>query len=109
MAQGFVRFLFFVTVIGLAGLGVTSLLRMNQNPIYLLYALMMFADAVVMHICGLYIHKHRWAYWFAVVALSLNIVLTIFDQVGWADVLFMLLNFVILVLLFLSRREPGLQ
>jgi hypothetical protein len=35
----------------------------------------------------------------------LNIVLTIFDQVGLVDVLFMLLNAVTLAALYLSRNE----
>ena len=37
--------------------------------------------------------------------LLLNMVLTIFDQIGFVDILFVILNVAALVLLYLSRKE----
>ena len=98
--------LFFVTAFVLAVFGGASFSRALANPIYNLYAVLMFVDAAVMLVCGLYINRHTQAvYWFAVMALTLNIVLTIFDQIGLVDILFAALNFVTLMALVSSRKE----
>lgn len=101
-----VRLLFFITALVLAVLGGASFLRAQARPIYILYASLMFVDAAVMLVCGFYINRHTPAvYWFAVAALTLNIVLIIFDQIGLVDILFAALNFVTLVALVSSRKE----
>jgi lysylphosphatidylglycerol synthetase-like protein (DUF2156 family) len=66
----------------------------------------MLVDAAVMLGFSFYIHKQiKAVYWLAAVVLSLNIVLTIFDQLGLIDILFSLLNAAILAMLFFLRKE----
>ena len=104
--QTLVRNLFLLTALVLFIFAAGSFARTAQNQIYLLYAVLMLVDAVVMLVCGLYINrKVKLIFWFAVSALALNIFLTIFDQVGLADILFALLNLITLVMLFMSRKE----
>lgn len=104
------RYLFLLTAAILALFGVGSLMRIGENPartaLYAFYALLMFADAVVMLFCYFQLNrKSKPVYWLAFIVLSLNIVFTIFDQVGLADILFMLLNAVTLAALHLSRKD----
>ena len=106
----FVWHLFFLTAIILAVLAAGTLIRINEDrgmaAVYTLYAVLMFGDAIAMLVCGLYINRQiRLIYWFAVVVLGLNIVLTIFDQFGLIDLLFLLLNLLTLALLLASRRH----
>jgi lysylphosphatidylglycerol synthetase-like protein (DUF2156 family) len=106
----FVKYLFFITAVVLAVFGALSFMRAGTDPdmemVYNVYAVLMFGDAIAMLICGLYINRRmKPIYWFAVAALSLNIVLTIFDQVGLIDVLFLLLNVITLTALIVLRRE----
>ena len=105
-----VRYLLFVTAIELVIFSVGSLVRISDNPelknIYIIYAVLMFGDALVMAVCGFYIEKKIKAiYWLAVVVLSLNIVLTIFDQFGLIDFLFSFLVAMILGALYILRKE----
>lgn len=104
------RYLFLLMATILIVFGFASLLRIGQNPeqvpLYAFYALAMFVDAAVMLFCYFQLKKRKkLIYWLAVAVLALNIVLTIFDQVGLVDVLFMLLNAVTLAALYLSRKE----
>jgi lysylphosphatidylglycerol synthetase-like protein (DUF2156 family) len=94
----------------LAVFGAGSFARANVNPnmksIYIIYAVLMFGDAIAMLVCGFYISKRiKATYWFAVIVLSLNIVLTAFDQIGMVDLFFSLLNFFTLIFLLFLRKE----
>lgn len=105
-----VRSLFFITAIVLVVFGAGSFMRANGNPdlkiAYIIYAVLMLGDAIAMLVCGLYIVRQMKAiYWFAVIILSLNIVLTIFDQFGLIDFLFSLLNLVTIAALLVFRKE----
>ena len=104
------RYLFLLTAAILTLFGFGTLTRIGQNPdrvaLYAFYALAMFVDAAVMLFCYFQLKKRKkLIYWLAVTVLALNIILTIFDQVGLVDVLFMLLNAVTLTVLYLSRKE----
>jgi lysylphosphatidylglycerol synthetase-like protein (DUF2156 family) len=104
------RYLFLLTAAILTMFGFGTLTRIGENPdkvaLYAFYALAMFVDAVIMLFFYFQLNKRRrFIYWLAVIVLVLNIVLTIFDQVGLVDVLFMLLNAVTLAALYLSRNE----
>ena len=106
----FAKYLFFITTIVLVIFGAGSFLQVNDDSgmemIYNIYAVLMFGDAIAMLVCGLYINgRMKLVYWFAVILLTLNIVLTIFDQVGLIDILFMLLNVITLVVLIVPRKE----
>ena len=105
-----VRFLFFITAIVLAALSAGSFMRINGNPdmkiAYSIYAILMFGDAIATLVCGLYLGRQmKVIYWFAVFVILLNIILTIFDQFGLIDLLFLLLNVVTLVALIAARKE----
>jgi hypothetical protein len=106
----FVQYLFFFTAIVLMALGVGSIFRAGPSPdmklICMVYAILMFGDALAMLACGLLIRARRtFIFWSAVTLLSLNIILSIFDQFGLVDLLFVLLNAFILGLLIIIRRE----
>ena len=74
--------------------------------IYKVYAILMFGDALVMLLCGLLLNrKFSGIFWIAVTILSLNIILTIFDQFGLIDLFFVLLNSSTLGLLLILRKE----
>lgn len=105
------RYLFLITAAILIAFGIGSLLRIyNANPgmagLYVFYALVMFSDAAVMAFCAWQLPKStKFIFYFSVVVLALNIFLTIFDQFGLADLLFVLLNIATLVFLILARKE----
>lgn len=104
------RSLFLFTAVVLVLFGVGSLLRINLNPdrtgLYTFYAFAMFGDAAVMAFCARYLYKGtKSIFYFSVVVLVLNIVLTVFDQFGLADLVFVLLNLITLLLLLLARKE----
>lgn len=106
----FVRALFYLSAVILSVLTVATLNRSSSlegmNAWYLVYAVLMFGDAVAMALCAVFMdRKKKMIFWFAVFLLTLNIVLTIFDQFGWADLIFVLLNVVTLMVLLFHRRE----
>ena len=56
-------------------------------------------------VCGQCIHKRRrLAFFITLVVLALIIALTIFDQVGWADLVMLLVAFIPFALLILGRK-----
>jgi len=102
--------LFYFSAVALAALGIGSLLRLDQNSnmkvMYIIYAVLMFGDALAMLLCGYFINrKIKSVFWFAALVPGLNIALTIFDQFGWIDLLFVLLNIVTLISLFAFRKD----
>lgn len=104
------RILLFFTVIILVMFGIGSLLRIAWNPdragLYVFYSLAMFADAAALLFCAWLLNrKTKSAFYLLALVLALNIFLTIFDQFGWVDLLFVLLNLVTLALLILDRKE----
>lgn len=104
-----VRWLFFITALILFIFSMGSFMRLGRNPdnrmLYLVYAALMFADGLAMLVCGLFFDKFRQAYWFSVVVLGVNILLIIFDQVGLVDILFLLLNAIVLGMLISARKS----
>jgi lysylphosphatidylglycerol synthetase-like protein (DUF2156 family) len=103
------RYLFIVAASVLLIFSMGTLLRINQKPdhkvMYLVYAILFFGDAALMFICGLFVGRQKRVYWFAIVFLSLNIVLTITDQFGVVDFLFLWLNLMILGILIFARKS----
>jgi hypothetical protein len=105
-----VQYLFFLTAVALMAAGAGSMFRADPNPtmklIYMVYAILMLGDALAMLACGLFIRSRKVpVFWFAIILLSLNIVLTIFDQFGLVDLLFVLFNIFTLGFLITIRRE----
>jgi hypothetical protein len=103
------RYLFIVAASLLLIFGIGTLLRINPNPdhkvMYLVSAILFLGDAALMFICGLFVDKQKRVYWFAIGFLSLNIVLTITDQFGVIDFLFLWFNLIILGILILARKS----
>ena len=104
------RYLFLLTVAILVVFGIGSLLRIGDNPnrvvLYIFYALVMFGDALLMGFCAWQLPKGtKFIFFFSVFVLAANILPTIFDQFGLADLLFVLLNIATLVSLITSRKE----
>jgi lysylphosphatidylglycerol synthetase-like protein (DUF2156 family) len=103
------RYLFFVAAFVLLIFGAGTLLRIDQYPeqivMYLFYAILFLGNAVLMFICGLFVARQKRIYWFAVVLLSLNIVLSITDQFGIVDFLYLWFNLMILGVLIFARKS----
>jgi hypothetical protein len=104
------RYFFLLTFVILIVFGIGSLLRIGNNPdravLYIFYALIMFGDAIAMLFCGLQLNKRTKLIFFAAtLVLALNILPTIFDQFGLADLLFVLLNLITLAFLVSARKE----
>ena len=104
------RYFFLFTFVVLVMFGIGSLLRIVDSPdhanIYVLYALAMFGDAVAILFCALQLNKRtNLVFRLSLFVLVLNIILTIFDQFGLVDLLFVLLNLVTLVFLIIARKE----
>jgi hypothetical protein len=104
------RYFFGFTVAILIVLGVGSLLRIGDNPersgLFIFYSTVFFGDALLFGICTWQLPKRtRFIFYFSIFVLATNIIPTIFDQFGLADLLFVLLNFATLFSLITSRRE----
>ena len=109
-ARDLTLYLFLFTAVVLVLFGIGSLLRTSANPdrtgLYAFYALAMFGDAAVLLFCAWLLKKRaKFAFPFSVLVLGLNLFLTIFDQFGWVDLFFVLLNLAALILLLLARKE----
>ena len=90
--------------------GLGTLINLGRNPEfvgwYAFYALMMFIEAAVLLVCYFRLRaRSKTIFWLTVTILVLNILLTFFDQVGFIDILFVLLNGITLFFLYQSRKE----
>jgi len=104
------RYLFLFTAALLVVFGTGSLLRIGDNPdrtaLYIFYAFAMFGDALLMGICAWQLPKRtKFIFYFSIFVLAFNIIPTIFDQFGFADLLFVLLNLITLVALIVARKD----
>lgn len=94
----------------LAVLSIGSLTRIAENPemvgVYLFYTSAMLIGALVLLVCYFRLKgRGKIAFQVTVVILVLNVVLTIFDQIGFVDVIFILLNLTGILTLALSRKD----
>ena len=95
------RYLFVFMVVILIVFGIGSLFAS-----YPFYAVIMFGDGAVMALCAWQLNKRtKFIFYFSIFVLALNIIPTIFDQFGLADLFFVLLNVAILISLVVARRE----
>lgn len=109
-ASDLTRYFLIFTVLILALFAVGSLLRINENPesrfLYAFYSLAMIGDALAALFCIWMLNKRmKFAFEASVFVLALNILLTVFDQFGVVDLLFVLLNLAALVTLIKARKE----
>ena len=87
--------LFFLNGLIWLALGVVGLVRLAGNPSVTLWlvAILMFGNVGAMLIAGLWLgQRSRWAFFFALVVLVVNILLTFTDQVGFWDILTVLID-----------------
>jgi len=106
----FAQYSFFLLAGVLSTFGVNSMFRASPDPnlrmVYMIYGILMLGDALAMLLCGLFIRSGKpVVFWLAIATLSLNILLSIFDQFGWVDILFVLLNASTLGLVLNLRKE----
>lgn len=90
--------------------GLGTLLNLGSHKdlmgIFAFYALAMFIEAAVLLFCYFRLKKRmKNIFWLTVIILALNIILTIFDQIGFIDVLFMIINLTALVILYIARKD----
>jgi hypothetical protein len=104
------RYLFWLTAAVLVAFDIGSLLRIGDNlertGLYVFYTVVMFGDALLMGFCAWKLSKRtKFIFYFSAFVLAANIFLTIFDQFGLPDLLFVLLNIATLVFLVLARKD----
>jgi uncharacterized membrane protein len=102
--------LFFLNTLIWLVIGVISLVRVtdgypDQAIMATVIAAMMFGNALLMLVSGLWIGKlKRTSLFFAFAVLAINIILTFTDQFGWTDFGTLLIDLTILGMLLVARR-----
>jgi hypothetical protein len=105
------KYLFILLAALLVYLAFASFKRVNSGDInqtiqFAAYAFMMFIDAAVMLLLAFRIGApHKRTFQLAVAILILNVILTVFYQIGVAEILFVLLNAAALYILFTYRKD----
>jgi len=104
------RYLILLICAVLIFFGFGTLKNLGQHPdlvgVFIFYAFAMFVESAVLLFSSSRLEKrNKKIFWFIIIILGLNVVLTIFDQVGFIDILFMLLNLATLALLYFFRKE----
>ncbi|MCB9111212.1 MAG: hypothetical protein H6634_08180 [Anaerolineales bacterium] len=105
-----VRYLLLLISAFLSVIGILWLTRLGEKPDmagwYAVLAFSMIMDSAIVLACYFWLKKKsKRAFQVSMFILLLNMVLTIFDQIGFVDILFVILNVAALVLLYLSRKE----
>jgi len=91
--------------------GIAGIMRLdNGTPIPAvtlgIITILMFGNAGAMLLAGFWLEKRsRWAFGFALAVLAVNLLLTITDQVGFFDILTALVDFGLLGLIILDRKN----
>jgi hypothetical protein len=96
------------------GVGISSLVDFPLEEAYagLLWVLvgLMFANALLFLAVAWGIGRgNRPLFWLGVAQVTVNLVLSVTDQVGFFDVLVLLLNAALLALLFAQRKQFGVR
>ena len=92
-------------------IAVNSILRLesiSNTPMVVLWVviILMFTNAGAMFVTGLWLGRQsKWAYFLALAVLLVNILLTFTDQVGFYDIVTVLLDLVTLGLLLYDRKS----
>lgn len=70
------------------------------------FAVFGFGNAVVLAALGYYLNRRmKWARWGALVALGVNILLTITDQMGWFDFLYLFSAMALFIIVMNTKKE----
>ena len=89
-------------------MGILRLANANTTPMFILWVvtILTFGNASAMLIAGIWLGKRtKWAFFFALAVLGINILLTFTDQVGFFDILTALIDFGLLGLLVFDRNN----
>ena len=103
--------LFFINACVWLALAVNSIFRLNSisnTPMIVLWVvvILMFANAGAMFVTGFWLGRQsKWVYFLALAVLLVNILLTFTDQVGFYDIVTLLIDLFILGLLLYDRRS----
>lgn len=101
-----------ILVIGILWIGFSLFIALGLHPIYSrmggfqwIMAGMSVVPGLVLLVLWFLLRKHwKPAWYLAVIALGLMTIANVFDQVGWVDVLVMLVSAVPFVLLIINRK-----
>ncbi len=90
--------------------GLGTLVNLGSHPEMLgwfaMYALAMFIEAGVLLLCYFRLNKRSKAIFrLTAILLALNAILVIFDQIGFIDIAYLLLNLAALATLYLSQKD----
>ena len=105
-----IRYLILLICAVLVYFGFGTLVNLGQHPdlagVFIFYAFAMFVEAAMLLFCSSRLEKrNKKIFWLTVIILGLNVLLTIFDQIGFIDILFMLLSLATLTILYISRKD----
>ena len=98
------RYFFYLLAAVWLATGIGYLGQSDGRLIFYIIASLMFACILVFILLGMFITK-KPVYWLGVAALSVSIVLTIFDQFGLADFIVLILFTVPLIIMLAQRKE----
>lgn len=97
--------LFFLNAAIWVLLGALFLSRTANQMVWMI-SILMFVNAAIMLAFGLAVGRGgRLVYWATLAFLGANILLTVTDQVGFADLITLLIDLALLVLLVVDRRR----
>ena len=102
------RSLFFISAAAWLILGTLTLMRAlaNTSDWRMILSGLMITNAAVMAWFGVKIVRaQNHIIFFAIIYMTLNVVLSVTDQFGWIDALILLLNLIVLGLLFVAKQR----
>lgn len=98
------RYFFYLLAALWLVVGINYLGQSDGQMIYYVIAGLMFANIFIFIALGMNVTK-KPAYWLGVIFLSICILLTIFDQFGWPDLVALILFTIPLVIMLARRKE----
>ena len=90
--------------------GLGTLMNLGSHPDlmgwFTAYALLAFVEAAILLFCYFRLkQRSRNIFRLTLIILALNAVVVIFDQMGFIDIAYMLLNLIALAMLYFSRKD----
>lgn len=98
------RIFFYVLAALWLAVGIGYISRNDGSEMYWIIAGLMFASIFIFITLGMNITK-KPVYWTSVTFLAICILLTIFDQFGWADLIALIVFIIPLILMLIKRKE----
>lgn len=90
--------------------GLGTLINLGSHPEmigwFAAYALFAFIQSAILLFCYFRLkQRSKKIFWLAVIILGMNVILTIFDQIGVIEIIYMLINLAALIILYSSRKD----